>query len=140
MRGRASTHRVGATATATSACAAAGVNPKELTEPITWAQRRRARVRSAQWGQGGGHWVGAQQLQVTCMCAAPGKHPEETTRGQGGRGAAHAVRTGSAPQGWAARAWMAHGGHTEEGVGALGYTWRRVWPNRIGSESPGSER
>ncbi|KAJ7835935.1 hypothetical protein B0H14DRAFT_3141896 [Mycena olivaceomarginata] len=51
-----------------------------------------------------------------------------------------AVRTGSVQQGQAARACAAHGGHTEEGVGPLGYAWRRVRPSRIGGASPGSER
>ncbi|KAJ7810445.1 hypothetical protein B0H14DRAFT_2607391 [Mycena olivaceomarginata] len=50
------------------------------------------------------------------------------------------VRTWSAQQGRAARTCAAHGGHTEEGVGALGYAWRRMWPSRIGGASPGSER
>ncbi|KAJ7813658.1 hypothetical protein B0H14DRAFT_2604669 [Mycena olivaceomarginata] len=46
-----------------------------------------------------------------------------------------AVHTGSAQQGQ-----VAHGGHTEEGFGALKYTWCRVRPSRIGGESPGSNR
>ncbi|KAJ7843638.1 hypothetical protein B0H14DRAFT_2585623 [Mycena olivaceomarginata] len=46
-----------------------------------------------------------------------------------------AVHTGSAQQGQ-----VAHGGHTEEGVGALKYTWCRVRPSRIGGASPGSNR
>ncbi|KAJ7347832.1 hypothetical protein DFH08DRAFT_1001106, partial [Mycena albidolilacea] len=53
-----------------------------------------------------------------------------------GRGSAHwAGATGRA-----ARTCAAHGGHTEEGVGALGYTWCRVRPSRIGGASPGSEQ
>ncbi|KAJ7806916.1 hypothetical protein B0H14DRAFT_2610087 [Mycena olivaceomarginata] len=56
------------------------------------------------------------------------------------RAGGRAVRTGSAQQGRAARACTAHGGHTEEGVGPLGYAWRKVRPSRIGGASPGSER
>ncbi|KAJ7697322.1 hypothetical protein B0H14DRAFT_3174479 [Mycena olivaceomarginata] len=67
------------------------------------------------------------------------------TRGQGwaarralvrnARWGAGAVRTWSAQQGRAARACAAHGGHTEEGVGALGYAWRRERGQHAGPRS-----
>ncbi|KAJ7715283.1 hypothetical protein B0H14DRAFT_2644179 [Mycena olivaceomarginata] len=123
---------------------APGVNPKESTEPISGPSGGahgyavRGGARAARAGL-------AHNSYGRRECAAPGEHPEETTRGQGWvrrgarwyamRAGGGAVRTGSAQQGRAA-----HGGHTEEGVGALGYAWRRLRPSRIGGASPGSER
>ncbi|KAJ7810447.1 hypothetical protein B0H14DRAFT_3151272 [Mycena olivaceomarginata] len=113
---------------------APGVNPKESTEPISgpsggahgYAVRgggRAAGAGSAHNSYGRRPGVGAARRALV----------RNAHRGQG---SAHWVGATGAGGARVRGAW----GHTEEGVGPLGYAWRRVRPSRIGGASPGSER
>ncbi|KAJ7343920.1 hypothetical protein DFH08DRAFT_937698 [Mycena albidolilacea] len=131
-RRNSSGRRAGARRMKKSHAWAPGVNPKESTEPISGPS-------------GGAHGT---QSAVGAGRRVLGRHTTATGGGWARRGArwyamragGGAVRTGSAQQGWVAHACAAHGGHTEEGIGALGYAWRRVRPSRIGGTSLGSEQ
>jgi hypothetical protein len=84
-----------------------------------------------------GAWAASQI--IGCSAETGPTQPGEA-RGYAMHAWSGAVHTGSAQQGCAAHVCAVHGGHTGEGVGAMGQAWLRVQLSRIGGVSPGSER
>ncbi|KAJ7848136.1 hypothetical protein B0H14DRAFT_2583157 [Mycena olivaceomarginata] len=129
---------------------APGVNPKESTEPISGpsggAHGYAVHGGGRAAGTGSAHNSYGRRECVRRL----GSIPKKRLRARGGCSAARAGTQCTPGAGQCAHWVGATGtggahvrgawGHTEEGVGPLGYAWCRVRPSRIGGASPGSER